>query len=163
ETKNGYQALPHVEPLVSLETFLAVQSRIDKYIAYYEEKLQDIDNLVTITPHCGECNGFMKHRRANPLDKGYFVCRDRHKRVAISVEETNDLVTQTVLDHVQSISIDKAEKIICKRITTENKRLKREQKKIVSEYLDTSLVVSTLDKKDKIFIPKYLDEIKDLK
>ncbi|WP_102349614.1 recombinase family protein [Bacillus sp. Marseille-P3661] len=163
ESKNGYQLLPHVEPMISLDLFLAVKTQFDKFISYYQEKLQKVNTIYSTTPLCGECNSVMKHRNENPLDTGYFVCSDNHRRVAISAEEFNDLLIQTILDHVQSISIYQAEKIIIKRIIAENKRLEREQKKAVSEYLDASLTVSTLDKKNKPLIPKYLDKIKELK
>lgn len=163
ETKNGYQFLPHVEPIISLDLFLVVKSQIDKFISYYQEKLQEVNTIYSTTPLCGECKNVMKHRKENPLDAGYFVCSDNHRRVAISIEEFNDLVIQTILNHVKSISIDQAEKIISKRIIAENKRLEREQKKASSEYLDTSLAVSTLDKKNKPYIPRYLDKIKALK
>ena len=163
ETKSGYQLLPHVEPMVSLDIFIAAKMLVDKFVSYYQERLLDISTLFTITPICGECNSQMKHRKENPLDAGYFVCSANHRRVAISVEEFNNLVNQTVLDHVQSISIDKAEKVISRRIITENKRLQREQKIVVSEYLDTSLAVSTLNKEDKPFIPRYLGKIEKLK
>lgn len=163
KTKNGYQSLSHVEPIVSFDLFLAVKTKIDKFISYYQEKLQEVDSIYTITPLCGECNNIMKHRKKNSLDAGYFVCSSNHRRLAISVGEFNDLVNQTVLNHLKSISIDQAEKIISKKIGTENKKLQREQKKVISEYLDISLTISTLDKKDKPFIQEYLDKMKELK
>lgn len=163
ETKNGYQLLPHVDPMVTLDTFNTAKTLVDRFVSYYQEKLLDISNQYSITPNCGECNSPMKHRKENPLDAGYFVCSANHRRVAISVEEFNNLVKKTVLDHVQSISIDNAEKVISNRINTENKRLEREKKKVVSEYLDTSLTVSTLDKKEKPLLPKYLGRIEELK
>lgn len=163
KTNHGYQLLPHVEPIINLETFLTVKSIVDKFIVYYEEKLQDINNLVKIIPRCGECNGFMKHRRANPLDFEYFVCRDRHRRVAISVEEANNLITQTVLNHIKSISVNQAEKVILKKIRTESGKLQIEKKKAVSRYLDNALMISTHDKNNKVFIHKYLDKIRSLK
>lgn len=166
KTNHGYQLLPHVEPIINLETFLTVKSKVDKFIVYYEEKLQDINNLVKIIPRCGECNGFMKHRRANPLDLGYFVCRDRHRRVAISVEEANNLITQTVLNHVKSISVNQAEKVILKGISSENKKLKIEKKKAASKHSDIALMISmisTQDNKNKRFITECLDKIQSLK
>jgi len=163
ETNLGYQLLPHVEPIVSLETFLNANSQVDKFLTYYEEQLQKVERLATLTPVCGECDGSMKHRKANPLDQGYFVCRDNHKRVAISVRELNDLINQTVLDYVQTISIKHAEKIILKRIRTEIKNLLQKQKKVTSEYLDTSVEISTLDQRYHSSISMYLDKIRLLK
>src|SRR5699024_5220797 len=75
KTKNEYQLLPHVEPMISLDIYLAAKSRIDKFVSYYQEKILDMNKLFIITPRCGECNEQMKHRRENPLDAGYFVCR----------------------------------------------------------------------------------------
>lgn len=163
ESKNRYQLLPHVEPMVTLDIFNTAKTLVDTFVSYYQEKLLDISNLCSITPSCGECKSPMKHRKENQLDTGYFVCSANHRRVAISVEVFNNLVKQTVLDHVQSISIDNTEKVISNRINTENKRLQREKKKVVSEYLDISLTVSTINKIEKLLLPKYLGRIEELK
>jgi len=163
ESKNGYQLLHHVEPMVSLDIFLAAKSKIDEFIHHYNEKLQEVSDLFVITPLCGVCGHAMKHRKESPIDAGYFVCSANHKRLAIPIGEFNNLVSHTVLDHIQAISINQAERMITKRITAENKRLQREQKKTVSEYLDASLVVSTLDSWEKSLISKCLHTIKGLK
>jgi hypothetical protein len=163
ESKNGYQLLPHVDPMISLDVFQAAKSKIDEFIHHYDKRLQEVSNLFSIIPLCGACGHAMKHRKENPIDPGYFVCSANHKRLAISVEEFNNLVNQTVLDHVQSISINQAEKVITKRIGAENKRLELAQKKTVAEYLDTSLAVSTLDHKKKSRMEKLLGKIKALK
>lgn len=163
ETDYGYQALPHVEPIISLETFLAVKSRFDKFIEFFEAELREIENLVVITPTCGESGSLMKHRKANPLNEGYFVCRENHRRIAISVDETNELITKTVIDHVKSNSINQAEKVILKRISAENKKLQREQRMLKSKYIDTIVVTSTPDNKRNALISNYLDKIQTLK
>lgn len=163
ESKNGYQLLPHVEPMINLDLYLTAQTQIDKFVSYYQDKLHEVINLIIATPLCGECGSEMKYRKENPLDTGYFVCSSHHRRLSISVEEFNDLVKQTVLNHIQSISVDTANRIMSRRIVTENKRLQREKEKAISEYVDTSLEVSTLDKKEKSLIPQYLDKIQALK
>lgn len=83
--------------------------------------------------------------------------------MTITVDEFNDLIKQTMLDHVQSISIQLAKKIISKRIVTEKKRLQQEKENTTSEYLDTSLELCTLDRNGKPFISQYLDTIQTLK
>lgn len=91
------------------------------------------------------------------------MCNANHKRMTITVDEFNDLIKQTMLDHVQSISIQLAKKIISKRIVTEKKRLQQEKENTTSEYLDTSLELCTLDRNGKPFISQYLDTIQTLK
>lgn len=62
ESKNGYQVLPHVEPMISLELYLAAKLQIDVFLAFYEEKLNEVSNIFTITPFCGECRKVMKSK-----------------------------------------------------------------------------------------------------
>lgn len=83
--------------------------------------------------------------------------------MTITVEEFNHLIKQTVLDHVQSISIQLAKKGISKRIVTEKKRLQQEKENTTSKYLDTSLELCTPDQNGKSSISKYLDKIQTLK
>jgi hypothetical protein len=105
----------------------------------------------------------MKHRRQNALDEGYFVCSASHKRMMITVEELNEFVKQAVLDYVQSISAQLANKIISKHIATAKNRLEREKNIVTSGYLDSSLTLCTLDQNEKSVIPKYLDQLQMLK
>ncbi|AMQ04986.1 recombinase family protein [Sporosarcina psychrophila] len=163
ESKNGYQILHHVEPIISLELFLTNKSQIDEFIAYYLEKLEEVNKQHLVTPKCGECGNTMRHRKENQLDVGYFVCSSNHKRLAISVEEINDLVTQTVLNHVQSISVDLAKRMIPKNITAKQKKIQKALERATSEYLDTSIKLCTLDGKAKTTISNYLEEIQALK
>ncbi|QCR33723.1 recombinase family protein [Lysinibacillus sp. SGAir0095] len=163
ESKNGYQVLPHVEPIISLNLYLASKSHIDKFIAYYHEKLTELNKQHLVYPECGECGNMMKHRKENQLDLGYFVCSSNHQRLSISVEEINDSVTQAVLDHVQSLSITLAKKMVPKQITVAHKKLQNALESTKSEYLETTLRLCTIDRKAKSTISNYLKEIQVLK
>lgn len=163
ESKNDYQVLSHVEPIISLDLYLECQAQIDTFIAYYHEKLAEVSKLSLVTPKCGKCGNTMKKRKENQLDLGYFVCSSNHKRISISVEEINDLVTQTVLQYVQSISVKLAKKMIPNKITAKQKNLQQALESKSSEYLDTSLKLCTLDRKTKTTITKYLEKIQTIK
>lgn len=163
ESKNGYQILHHVEPIISLDLFLKNKSQIDEFIAYYLEKLVEVNKQHLVTPNCGECGNTMKHRKENQLDVGYFVCSSNHKRLAISVEEINDLVTQTVLNHVQSIAVNLAKRMIPNNIAAKQKKLQKALESTKSEYLDTSLKLCTLDRIAKSTITNYLEVIQAFK
>lgn len=101
----------------------------------------------------------MKHRKKHQLDVGYFVCSSNHKRLSISVEEINDLVTETVLNHVQSITVNLAKRMIPNNIAAKQKKLQKALESTTSEYLDTSLKLCTLDRIAKSTISNYLEEI----
>jgi site-specific DNA recombinase len=163
ESKNAYQALPHVEAMISIELFIKVKSKIDDYLGVYEEKLNERQNHFNIAPLCGKCGNVMKHRTKNALDAGYFVCSDSHKKVMITVEELNNSLEQSVLDYVQSIAEQLAHRIMSKNISSANKRLQNEQDIASSEYLETTIELSTLDQKAKSSLSRYLDQIQKLK
>jgi site-specific DNA recombinase len=164
ESKSGLQALPHVEPMINMDLYLKAKSQIDRFITYFEEKLIESNNHFTIIPICSICRNEMKHRKENDFDKGYFVCSASHKRVMVTVDELNHLVNQTVMEHVQSISVQSANKVISKRIASTKKRLQHEQEMSTSEYLDASLTLCTFDWTRKSNnISKQLDKITFMK
>lgn len=163
DSKNGLQPLAHVEPIISVDLYLAAKTQIDLFLTIYKEKINEVSNLFITTPFCGKCGKEMKHRQQNALDEGYFVCSANHKRQMITVADLNDSVKQAVLDHVQSISAQLANKIMSKHIATAKKRLEHEKDIATSEYLDTSLALCTLDQDSKSVIPKHLDRIQVLK
>lgn len=164
ESRNGLQALPHVEQMINLDLFLKVQSQVEKFTTFYEEKLNESVRLLTITPLCDVCANEMKYRRENILDAGYFVCSSTHKRLMIAVEELDYSVKQTVIDHVQSISAQLTQKIVGKHISSVIKRLQQEQDIAMSEYLDASLQLGTIElTKKHSTISKRLDNIRSLK
>lgn len=163
ESVNGLQSMAHVEPIVNLELYLVAKANIEKFLAIYKEKLNEVSNLFMITPLCGKCGNAMKHRKQNALDEGYFVCIVNHKRHMITVAELNDTIKQVVLDYVQSISAQLANKIMSKHIASVKNLLEHEKDAVTSEYLDTSLALCTLDKLDKSTLQKYLNSIQMLK
>lgn len=163
ESKNNYQMLHHVDPIISLDLFLEVKTKIDAFKAYYFEKIADANKQLLLTPLCGECGNTMKLRKENALDLGYFVCSSKHKRIHITVKEINNLVTQTVLNYVQSLSVPLVKKVIRKQVSAAQKKLQNDLKSTASKYLDTSLKLCTYDGKAKSLISTYLEEIQALK
>jgi hypothetical protein len=91
------------------------------------------------------------------------VCRQGHKRLSITVDELNSLVTQILLEHIQSISSKQLKSIVSKRILAENKRLQKELEIAKYEILDDSLTLSIIDLKGKTAIPKLLAKIQSVK
>lgn len=163
ETKNSYQLLPHVEPFISLNLFLEVKTKIDEFIAYYLEKLVDVNKQLLFMPLCGECGNSMKHRKEDALKQGYFVCSANHKRIHIAVEEINNLVTKTVLNYVQSLSIPLVKNVIPKQVSAAQKKLQNALESTASKYLDASLKLCTYDIKEKSVISTYLEGFQVLK
>ncbi len=163
KTKIGYQILPYVTPIIDLDLFLKCKSKLNEYFSYYYESLKGASNQFLVLPNCEKCGNVMKHRKENVFDLGYFVCSNNHKRLSITVEELNSLVKETLLEHIQSISTQHLRSIICKRILVENKKLQKELEITKSEFLDNSLMLSTIDVKRKPAIAKLLDKLQSLK
>ncbi|QVY61945.1 recombinase family protein [Cytobacillus gottheilii] len=163
ESKSGLHPMAHVEPLISLDLFLATKAQMDKFLDIYKEKLNEVNSLFLTTPLCGKCGNIMKHRKQNVLDEGYFVCSSNHKRLMITVLELNDSIKHAVLEHVKSMSAQLANKIMSKHIAITKKRLEHEKDIATSEYLETSLELSTINLSSKSVISKYLDKIQILK
>lgn len=163
DSKNGLYPMDHVEPIICLDLYLAAKSQIDEFLAIYKERLNEVSNLFMTTPLCGKCGNKMKHRKQNVLDEGYFVCSANHKRLMITVVELNDSVRQAVLEHVQSMSAKLANKIMSKHIANTKKRLEHEKDIATSEYLESSLELSTINLVSKSVISRYLDRIQLLK
>ncbi|MED3550924.1 recombinase family protein [Cytobacillus praedii] len=163
ESKNGLHPMDHVEPIIGLDLYLAAKSQIDEFLAIYKERLNEVSNLFMTTPSCGKCGNKMKHRKQNVLDEGYFVCSANHKRLMITVVELTDSVRHAVLQHVQSMSAQLANKIMSKHIANTKKRLEHEKDIATSEYLETSLELSTINLSSKSVLSRYLDRIQMLK
>jgi site-specific DNA recombinase len=163
ESKNGLHPMDYVEPIISLDLYLAAKSQIDEFLAIYKEKLNEVSNLFMTIPLCGKCGNKMKHRKQNVLDEGYFVCSASHKRLMITVVELNDSVKHAVLEHVKSISAQLANKIMSKHITNTKKRLEQEKDIATSEHLESSIELSTINLSSKSVISRYLDRIQMLK
>lgn len=163
ESKNGLQSLAHVEAIISVDLYLEAKTQIDVFLAIYKEKLNEVNNIFLKTPLCGKCGKEMKHRQQNALDEGYFVCNANHKKQMITVEELNTSIKQVVLEYLQSISTKLAYKILSKHIASAKKRLEHEKDISTSEYKDTSLAISTIEKDGKSTIKKHLDRMQELK
>ncbi|MDQ0232864.1 hypothetical protein [Metabacillus malikii] len=43
------QLLPHVYPMINLDTFTTARTLVDRFVSNYQEKLLDISNISTIT------------------------------------------------------------------------------------------------------------------
>lgn len=158
-TKNGYQSLPHVEPMVDFELFLATKEKFDQFYEEYIKKMLEISNLPFATPLCGECGKPMKHRKKNHLDVGYYVCGDEHKRIAINVETFNDSIKQTLQEHVRNISQKVAKSVISKSLASISKKLHKEQDIIQNEYTNISIKLCTINPKEKSTIQSVSNEV----
>ncbi|WP_203363666.1 recombinase family protein [Bacillus sp. REN10] len=163
EMKNDYQALPHVEPVIDLKLFLAVKNRLDTFINNYHNKVHELDKKCFVTPLCSYCGQKMKRKQQDFLDIGYFVCNSDHKRLFINIEELNELVNQTIMENVRSVIPNITKRLISEGIRKENKRIVQTQKEISEKYLDKSLMLCTMNWKDKPFLQTNINEILVLK
>jgi site-specific DNA recombinase len=62
-TDYGYDALEHVEPIISLELFEKVQVTLQKFATEYEDEVARVKEKILYHPVCGTCNHKMKFKR----------------------------------------------------------------------------------------------------
>ncbi|MGM7683209.1 recombinase family protein [Cytobacillus sp. Hm23] len=159
----GYQPLSYVEPIISLKLFTEVNEIINSFYTQYKNKVHDVNAEIQFIPQCGMCKQVMKHKKKNVLDVGYFVCSSKHKRNFMDIKEFNDVITQTVLEHVENISPSISKRLMEEGIKLRSKELVREQKKISKRCDDLSIEISIRGKSKGFNYQQILKEIYKLK
>ncbi|WP_179298664.1 recombinase family protein [Evansella halocellulosilytica] len=163
ETKNGFQELAHVEPIVTLETFLAARKQLDVFYDKYQIKILELSKQRMIIPFCGSCGKQMKHKKQELFDIGYYVCSSNHRRVSINVEEVNQIVKQTVEENAKTITPTVAKRLIIDGIKKQENSLSRNLENISEDYLKYSLKLCTLGLDNKSLMDPLIDKITILK
>jgi site-specific DNA recombinase len=107
ETMYGYEKLQHIEPLITLEDFLANQSILKKLKNEIYLAITNASNHGIITPYCNICKKEMPFRTAELGQSGYYVCRKKHKEIKISVESYTELISDHLRMVLQSLSPEK--------------------------------------------------------
>lgn len=103
-TDYGYDELEHVEPIISLELFKKVQVTLQKFAAEYEDEVARVKEKILYHPICGICNHEMKFKKL--LDKpSYFVCSNRHKKLAIDLDDLNQFIEETIRKEISTFTL----------------------------------------------------------
>lgn len=140
EKDGHYQKLIHVDPLVSLETFLQVQQKIDSFADIAPEDDSNIRDLALAVPVCGLCMQEMQVKVDYPQEPR-FVCARRHAKLEMSIKELNSLVRQQMNDWISALDVDllsqTSEVFIRKQIQKEQAR----KAQILKQSLDISNIL----------------------
>ncbi|MFI2858620.1 recombinase family protein [Paenibacillus sp. JSM ZJ436] len=103
-TDYGYDQLNHVEPIITLELFEKAQVTLQKFVQEYEDEVARVKERIIFQPICGICNNEMKFKKM--LNKpSYFVCGQRHKQIAIELDELNQFIEKTILNEINSFTL----------------------------------------------------------
>lgn len=110
ETLYGYEKLRHVEPLITLEDFLANQSVLKKMKDEIYLAITTANAHGVIVPHCSICKREMTFRSSELGQSGYYVCNKKHKKVKISVDLFNKLIAEHLKKILSGFSSEKMKK-----------------------------------------------------
>lgn len=103
-TDHGYDELEHVEPIITLELFEKAQLTLQKFVREYEDEVIRVKERIIFHPICGTCNKEMKFKKM--LDKpSYFVCSNRHKKIAIEMDELNQSIEETITKEIKNFTL----------------------------------------------------------
>lgn len=103
-TDYGYDPLEHVEPIISLELFKKVQVTMENFVTQYEEEVMRCKEKIIFNPVCSICSKEMKFKKS--LNKpSYFVCSNRHKRIAIELDELNQFIEETLMKEIKKFTL----------------------------------------------------------
>lgn len=110
ETLYGYKKLEHVEPIISLDDFIAIQENLEKL----KDELYGAINLATshgiIIPHCEICKKPMNFRSAELGQSSFYICKNKHVEIKINVSDYNSLINQHLKNVIHSFSYEKLKK-----------------------------------------------------
>lgn len=107
ETLYGFEKLRHVEPLITLEDFLANQSVLKRMKDEIYLAITNANSHGVIVPHCSLCKREMTFRSAELGQSGYYVCKKKHTEVKISVNLYNKLIGQHLKKILNGFSSEK--------------------------------------------------------
>jgi site-specific DNA recombinase len=128
ETLYGYEKLRHVEPLITLEDFLANQSVLKKMKNEIYVAITNANSHGVIVPHCSNCKREMTFRSSEFGQSGYYICKKKHKEIKITVELYNKLIAKHLKKILSRFSSEKMKKDLfatlkCLEIEVEHKMI----------------------------------------
>ncbi|MDQ0253940.1 DNA invertase Pin-like site-specific DNA recombinase [Evansella vedderi] len=103
---NGENKLSHVEPYLTLEQHKALRTK-EKIFATHTEKLQRLKDLNIYKPVCGICNKPMNFKISFLLDTAWYSCSRKHKKVQLTAQELNEIISKALIRIIDHLDIEK--------------------------------------------------------
>lgn len=124
---DNYKPLSHVEPIVSLETFMNVQEVLVKFGKGIDDGNKAKSKEALITPICGSCKQQLKFKKGEIGQKGSYWC-PKHRSNTLEINELESQVTIAIQNFIQRIDTKKlkvtSKKVIDLEIAKLNKTAK---------------------------------------
>ncbi|MBM7571568.1 recombinase family protein [Aquibacillus albus] len=138
----SFQSLSHVEPIISLELYKKVQSKLNSFEKEYKIGLKQESKEALITPVCKLCSSEMKLKKGEQGYPGNYYC-SKHRNNTISVSDLDDYIKTAIKQALMNLSAKKLKGIsnivLSKRIKDFQSKIESLQSKIENKSLDVSL------------------------
>lgn len=133
-----YHALPHVEPIISLETFKAVQDRISNLVEWTGRKLDGaIDGIVN--PVCGLCGSLMAQKSSISHEPRYECRKGGHGPNIIEISWLDEAVIEQISKRITDLDVEACRQTCTEFIRKHVRKLESERARVITEYEDKSL------------------------
>lgn len=142
QKKELFQQLPHVEALISLDTFKRVNQIVDLYLEEFHTAIFNTPPLHYELPNCSICKRKLKLKQINPLDSGFLYCSNKHAKLEISTVEYNKQISLALHTEVANFKTTHLKKIVLNTLIQEKKKLKQELKKLNNAYKNAYLTLT---------------------
>ncbi|SDW63810.1 Site-specific DNA recombinase [Alicyclobacillus hesperidum] len=133
-----YHALPHVEPITSLQTFKAVQVSISNLAQWTGRAL---DNAIEgiMQPICGLCGSPMAQKSSISYEPRYECRRGGHRVNVIDISLLNAVVMEQISKRITNLDVEAFHQTCSEFIRRHVRRLESERARVIKEYEDKSL------------------------
>jgi site-specific DNA recombinase len=157
----GYELLPYVEPMITLDQFLAVEEVVHLH-------KQAIDKAMLkpqfLSPVCAICGNAMRITGTNLITPGNFVCSNNHAKVSIQVEELEKETINVIDNFIARISIKCIESLtkrtLKKLLAQVETDLTKQRNAIADAYVQACLTYSPLENNSILEVINLVSELK---
>lgn len=129
-TDGAYHKLSNVEPIIPLELFKKVQTKLDEFEHGINHGISLSYKTAIKTPICGKCQKELKFKKGQIGETGIYYCL-KHKKYSISVIDLHEIIIESLKLELCKIKVESIQKITQKAIT---KQIKYFQKDLVENY-----------------------------
>lgn len=110
KTVYGFEALHHVEPIITLEEFKTIQEKLKNLKDELYNAITTATSHGIIIPYCASCQQPMYLRSAKLGENSYYVCKKKHSEIKIFINDYNSLISKHFKKIIHSFSHDKLKK-----------------------------------------------------
>ena len=123
-----YVQLSHVEPIISIEEYLQVQSCLLKFEKEIQASIEKANEKGLIQPNCCYCKMPMKSRSSSLEENAYYVCANKaHSRNSIEIAQYNQLITVHIEDVLNRIDANEIKSDVLRCLLAKEKQIKKER------------------------------------